>query len=79
MGGALPATTQGSETLLAAIACRHGFRYSGSDDRRLPFPHLWNYKEPLKIFETFYWDAEKERDRESTTAISMWQECRPYC
>ena len=26
----------------------------------LPFPHLWNYKEPLKIFETFYWDAEKE-------------------
>lgn len=26
----------------------------------LPFPHLWNYKEPLKIFDTFYWDAEKE-------------------
>jgi len=26
----------------------------------LPFPHLWNYQEPLKIFETFYWDAEKE-------------------
>ncbi len=26
----------------------------------LPFPHLWNYKEPIKIFETFYWDAEKE-------------------
>jgi cytochrome P450 len=26
----------------------------------LPFPHPWNYKEPLKIFETFYWDAEKE-------------------
>jgi cytochrome P450 len=26
----------------------------------LPFPHLWNYKEPLKIFETFYWDAGKE-------------------
>ena len=26
----------------------------------LPFPHLWNYKEPLKIFETFYWEAEKE-------------------
>lgn len=25
-----------------------------------PFPHLWNYKDPLKIFETFYWDAEKE-------------------
>jgi cytochrome P450 len=26
----------------------------------LPFPHLWNYKEPLKIFETFYWGADKE-------------------
>src|SRR5688572_4305337 len=26
----------------------------------LPFPHLWNYKEPIKIFETFYWGAEKE-------------------
>ena len=26
----------------------------------LPFPHLWNYKDPIKIFATFYWDAEKE-------------------
>ena len=26
----------------------------------LPFPHLWNYKNPIKIFETFYWDIEKE-------------------
>src|SRR5258706_9414594 len=26
----------------------------------LPFPHLWNYKNPIKIFETFYWYAEKE-------------------
>ena len=26
----------------------------------LPFPHLWNYKNPIKIFETFYWDSEKE-------------------
>jgi cytochrome P450 len=26
----------------------------------LPFPHLWNYKEPLKIFESFYWDAGAE-------------------
>jgi cytochrome P450 len=26
----------------------------------LPFPHLWNYKEPIKIFETFYWDAERQ-------------------
>ena len=26
----------------------------------LPFPHLWNYKNPIKIFETFYWDTDKE-------------------
>ena len=26
----------------------------------LPFPHLWNYKNPIKIFETFFWDTEKE-------------------
>jgi cytochrome P450 len=26
----------------------------------LPFPHLWNYKNPIKIFETFYWGTEKE-------------------
>jgi cytochrome P450 len=26
----------------------------------LPFPHPWNYKNPIKIFETFYWGAEKE-------------------
>jgi len=26
----------------------------------LPFPHPWNYRNPIKIFETFYWDADKE-------------------
>jgi cytochrome P450 len=26
----------------------------------LPFPHLLNYKNPLRIFETFYWGSEKE-------------------
>src|SRR5690348_12709941 len=26
----------------------------------LPFPHPWNYKNPIKIFETFYCDADKE-------------------
>ena len=26
----------------------------------LPFPHLWNYKNPIKIFDTFFWDTEKE-------------------
>jgi cytochrome P450 len=26
----------------------------------LPFPHLWNYKGPIKIFEAFYCNTEKE-------------------
>jgi cytochrome P450 len=26
----------------------------------LPFPHPWNYKEPLKILETYFWKADKE-------------------
>ena len=26
----------------------------------LPFPHPWNYQNPIKIFQAFYWDAEKE-------------------
>lgn len=25
----------------------------------LPFPHPWNYTEPLRILETFYWDADQ--------------------
>ncbi len=26
----------------------------------LPFPHLWNYREPLRILETFFWGIEQE-------------------
>jgi len=26
----------------------------------LPFPHPWNYKHPIRIFESFFWDAGKE-------------------
>lgn len=26
----------------------------------LPFPHIWNYQDPIRIFETFFWDADKE-------------------
>jgi cytochrome P450 len=26
----------------------------------LPFPHLWNYREPLRILDTFFWDVERE-------------------
>jgi len=33
---------------------------SGFGRPTLPFPHLWNYKNPIKIFETFYWDGQKE-------------------
>jgi cytochrome P450 len=32
----------------------------GRDRPTAPFPHLWNYTEPLKILETFYCGAEKE-------------------
>jgi len=24
----------------------------------LPFPHLWNYREPLRILDTFFWDVD---------------------
>ena len=34
--------------------------FFGSGRPSLPFPHPWNYKHPIKIFETFYWDTEKE-------------------
>jgi cytochrome P450 len=26
----------------------------------LPFPHLWNYREPLRILDTFFWATERE-------------------
>lgn len=26
----------------------------------LPFPHLWNYREPIRILDTFFWKAERE-------------------
>src|SRR5690349_11385835 len=26
----------------------------------LPFPHLWNYREPLRILDTFFWGVENE-------------------
>ncbi len=26
----------------------------------LPFPHLWNYREPIRILETFFWGVERE-------------------
>ena len=26
----------------------------------LPFPHHWNYREPLRILDTFFWAAERE-------------------
>lgn len=26
----------------------------------LPFPHPWNYREPLRILETFYWNADAD-------------------
>ena len=35
-------------------------RLFGRGRPTLPFPHLWNYKNPLKLFETFYWDTDRE-------------------
>jgi cytochrome P450 len=26
----------------------------------LPFPHPWNYREPIRILETFFWEADRE-------------------
>lgn len=26
----------------------------------LPFPHPWNYQEPLRILESYFWDAERD-------------------
>ena len=26
----------------------------------VPFPHLWNYREPLRILDTFFWATERE-------------------
>jgi cytochrome P450 len=26
----------------------------------LPFPHLWNYREPIRILDTYFWQSERE-------------------
>jgi len=31
----------------------------GSGRPTLPFPHPWNYRQPLRILETFFWNAER--------------------
>jgi cytochrome P450 len=32
----------------------------GSRRPSLPFPHPWNYKQPLRILETYFWNADAE-------------------
>ena len=32
----------------------------GAKRPTLPFPHPWNYSQPIKILETFFWNADKE-------------------
>ncbi len=32
----------------------------GSGRPALPFPHPWNYHEPIRILETYFWDAENQ-------------------
>lgn len=34
----------------------------GSNRPSQPFPHPWNYREPLRILESFYWNANGEDD-----------------
>lgn len=33
----------------------------GSGRPRLPFPHPWNYGEPIRILETYFWGADSEQ------------------
>lgn len=33
----------------------------GSGRPVLPFPHPWNYEQPIRILETYYWGAEREQ------------------
>ncbi len=32
----------------------------GSGRPTLPFPHPWNFREPIRILETFFWNADRE-------------------
>jgi hypothetical protein len=32
----------------------------GSGRRTLPFPHPWNYGQPIEILETYFWGAESD-------------------
>ena len=34
----------------------------GSGRPTAPFPHPWNYHQPLRILETFFWNADAEQD-----------------
>jgi cytochrome P450 len=41
--------------------CRPGrVRLFGRGRPSLPFPHLWNYREPIRILDTFFHDADRE-------------------
>src|SRR5687767_2094288 len=33
----------------------------GSGRPTLPFPHPWNYHEPIRILDTYFWDADAEQ------------------
>ena len=32
---------------------------TGAGRPSLPFPHLWNYREPIKILDTFFWGVDR--------------------
>lgn len=35
--------------------------WPGSGRPTLPFPHLWNYDQPIRILETYFWGADDEQ------------------
>lgn len=35
--------------------------YPGAGRPSLPFPHPWNYSQPIRILETFFWNVDKEQ------------------
>lgn len=57
----LPGQLLGKSPFAGTIAPRRVPLLAPRSDRpSLPFPHRWNYKEPLRILETFFWNADAD-------------------
>ena len=42
----------------------------GSGRPTLPFPHPWNYRQPIRILDTYFWRRTPSRDRDGTIGTS---------